>query len=169
MAGRNPKPTALKQAAGNPGHRPLNKKEPKPDLGEPSMPKGLPKAARKKWKEMVALLLTMKVLTKADGDALASYCRAYAILEKVQAEIEKNGATFTAYSYDKEGELVPIGIKTNPAVTIADKMIKLMRAIGSDFGLSPVSRARLHTEPDGQPEDPMESFLRRKASPSVTQ
>ncbi len=30
MRGRKPKPTALKLVSGNPGHRPLNTREPKP-------------------------------------------------------------------------------------------------------------------------------------------
>jgi len=34
MAGRKPKPTALKIIEGNPGKRPLNKNEPKPDIFE---------------------------------------------------------------------------------------------------------------------------------------
>ena len=31
MAGRKPKPTAIKELEGNPGKRKLNNKEPKPD------------------------------------------------------------------------------------------------------------------------------------------
>ena len=33
MAGRKPKPTAIKELEGNPGKRKLNKKEPKPEKG----------------------------------------------------------------------------------------------------------------------------------------
>ena len=36
MAGRKPKPTAIKELEGNPGKRKLNKKEPKPDKGMPT-------------------------------------------------------------------------------------------------------------------------------------
>ncbi len=35
MAGRKPKPTALKELEGNPGKRKLNKKEPIPGKGMP--------------------------------------------------------------------------------------------------------------------------------------
>jgi P27 family predicted phage terminase small subunit len=178
MPGRNPTPTAIKEEAGNPGHRPLNKKEPKPEAGEPAMPKGLSPAAKKKWKEIVPILLKMKVLTKADGDALANYCECYAMLQQARKEIRK-GVTFKEYAVAKDGSLIVakdgslivLGIKTNPAVTIADKMAKMMRAIGSDFGLSPVSRPKLHADNgDGESEDPMDAFLRRRnASQASTQ
>lgn len=41
MAGRKPKPTAIKELEGNPGKRKLNKKEPKPDKGMPVCPEWL--------------------------------------------------------------------------------------------------------------------------------
>ena len=41
MAGRKPKPTAVKELEGNPGKRKLNRKEPKPDKGMPTCPEWL--------------------------------------------------------------------------------------------------------------------------------
>ena len=41
MAGRKPKPTALKKLEGNPGKRKLNMKEPMPEKGMPDCPKWL--------------------------------------------------------------------------------------------------------------------------------
>ena len=41
MAGRKPKPTALKKLEGNPGKRKLNTKEPMPGKGMPDCPKWL--------------------------------------------------------------------------------------------------------------------------------
>ena len=41
MAGRKPKPTALKKLEGNPGKRKLNTKEPVPEKGMPDCPKWL--------------------------------------------------------------------------------------------------------------------------------
>jgi P27 family predicted phage terminase small subunit len=177
MAGRNPKPTALRELEGNRGHRPLNRKEPKPPSGVPRMPKWLSKPARKIWKETVPLLMEMKVLTMSDGEALGSYCEACVTLQKAQEEIALNGVVVAIYETGDDGKILKdedgkrhlLDYKTNPAVTIADKAMKLKRALGSDFGLSPVSRAKLHTEPDGQQQDPMESFLRRKSSSAATQ
>ena len=49
MAGRKPKPTALKKPEGNPGKRKLNTKEPMPGKGMPDYPKWLLPEAKKEW------------------------------------------------------------------------------------------------------------------------
>ena len=45
--GRKPKPTAMKVLEGNPGGRPLNKNEPKPDKKAPRCPAWLEEEAKK--------------------------------------------------------------------------------------------------------------------------
>lgn len=47
IRGRKPKPTALKVLEGNPGHRPLNKKEPLPKGRLPRCPDWLEDDARR--------------------------------------------------------------------------------------------------------------------------
>ena len=47
IRGRKPKPTALKVLEGNPGHRPLNKKEPMPKGKLPRCPEWLEDDAKK--------------------------------------------------------------------------------------------------------------------------
>ncbi|MDD6036563.1 MAG: response regulator [Lachnospiraceae bacterium] len=50
MAGRKPKPTAVKELEGNPGKRKLNKKEPKPEKGMPECPEWLmPEVLQAHW------------------------------------------------------------------------------------------------------------------------
>ena len=50
MAGRKPKPTALKKLEGNPGKRKLNTKEPVPGKGMSDCPKWLLPEAKEEWK-----------------------------------------------------------------------------------------------------------------------
>ena len=52
MAGRKPKPTALKKLEGNPGKRKLNTKEPMPGKGMPDCPKWLFPEAKKEWERV---------------------------------------------------------------------------------------------------------------------
>ena len=52
MAGRKPKPTALKKLEGNPGKRKLNTKEPVPAKGMPEGPKWLLPEAKEEWKRL---------------------------------------------------------------------------------------------------------------------
>src|SRR5687767_14404937 len=78
MAGRPRKPTALKTAEGNRGHRPLNAFEPQPTLGVPRAPKGLPPMALALWRVLAAELDRLNVLTIVDGTALEGACMAVA-------------------------------------------------------------------------------------------
>ena len=45
--GRKPTPTAIKELEGNPGKRPLNDAEPKPERKAPPCPKGLEPEAKR--------------------------------------------------------------------------------------------------------------------------
>ena len=59
VRGRKPKPTALKVLEGNPGHRPLNKKEPMPKGKLPRCPEWLEDDAKKEWKRLGKVLAEM--------------------------------------------------------------------------------------------------------------
>ena len=80
MAGRKPKPTALKVLEGDrgKGRRPLNEHEPIPPRGGVKCPSWLLPEAKKEWKRLAASLEAMGVLTMADLTAFAGYCQAYA-------------------------------------------------------------------------------------------
>lgn len=73
MAGRPPKPTALKVLQGNPGKRSLPKNEPKPPVGC-GKPAGLSKRAGVVWDHVVPELIAQRVATTLDPWALAKLC-----------------------------------------------------------------------------------------------
>jgi len=52
MSGPPPTPTSLKILKGNPGKRPLNKKEPKPKLEIPTCPAHLCPEGKGEWKRV---------------------------------------------------------------------------------------------------------------------
>ena len=62
--GRKPKPTALKLLEGNPGKRPLNDKEPKPQKKAPSCPKWLDPEAKKEWRRLASKMEMMGILPR---------------------------------------------------------------------------------------------------------
>ena len=78
MAGRKPKPTALKRLEGNPGKRKLNTKEPVPGKGMSECPAWLLPEARAEWKRICGKLSEMGVLTEIDMAAFAAYCQSFA-------------------------------------------------------------------------------------------
>ena len=66
MAGRKPKPTAIKKLEGNPGKRKLNTKEPIPAKGMPECPEWLLPEAKREWERLADLMNQMGVLTEVD-------------------------------------------------------------------------------------------------------
>lgn len=73
MAGRKPKPTAIKKLEGNPGKRKLNRKEPVPAKGMPECPDWLLPEAKAEWERLCEKLSDMGVLTEIDMAAFAAY------------------------------------------------------------------------------------------------
>lgn len=73
MAGRKPKPTALKLVRGNPGKRPINRNEPIPEgpVEKPSFVKG---AALRKWNRYAPELIRIGVLRSVDADMFGAWC-----------------------------------------------------------------------------------------------
>ena len=89
MRGRRPKPTRLKMLTGNPGKRPLNDDEPRPEASIPECPPELGPVAREEWDRLVGELAALRLLTNLDRAALAAYCGAYALwAEATEADPE---------------------------------------------------------------------------------
>jgi P27 family predicted phage terminase small subunit len=158
MPGPPPKPTALKQLAGNPGKRPLNKHEPKP-TGTPTCPTHLDSAAKREWTRISRELTKLGLLTNVDRAALAAYCAAYSRWAEAEKQIQKFGLVIKAPSG------YPI---QNPYVGIANTSLDIMRKFSSEFGLTPASRTRLHVEPTATEQDPFEAFMREIGASEVT-
>ena len=72
MRGRRPKPTRLKVPTGNPGKRPMNKHEPKPEPVVPDCPAEFGLVARREWDRLASELAKLKILTALDRAALAA-------------------------------------------------------------------------------------------------
>lgn len=154
MAGRPAKPTALKELAGNPGKRALNKAEPKPTAKRPSCPKHLVGEARREWTRMSKQLFDLGLLTEIDRAALAGYCQAWA--RWVQAEEEMSKKDFKMISLTDSGYPV-----VSPWMGIATQAMKQMLRFLTEFGMTPAARSRVTVNKESE-ADPYEEFLRRK-------
>ena len=138
MRGRRPTPTRLKMLTGNPGKRPLNQDEPRPEANIPECPPELGPVARAEWDRLVGELAVLRLLTNLDRAALAAYCGAYALWADATAQIEKYGAMI------KSPQGFPI---QSPYLAIANRQAKIMMRIASEFGFTPASRSRIATPP----------------------
>ena len=163
MRGRKPKPTHLKVIEGNPGRRPLNKKEPTPSSGLPSPPNHLCAEAKVEWRRVAKVLRAIGVLTTLDRAALAVYCQAYGRWVRAELALEKmaaNDATTQALLVrTKSGNLIQ-----NPLVGIANKAMKDVLTSASELGMTPSIRSRIEIN-DGskissvQARDPAAKFF----------
>ena len=154
MAGRKSIPSILKLLRGNPGKRPVNKQEPSPQAGVPDCPSWLTQKAKETWKQIAPILDGMRVLTKADRQALELLCDAYAEYRKARETILKRGLTYT--SKTSEGKI----IRPLPEVSIAADASRRLRAMLLEFGLTPSSRSRIQVG-SVYHEDSLDKFLKR--------
>ena len=151
--GRKPKPTAIKELEGNPGKRPLNAHEPRPERKAPACPKWLEPEAKKEWRRLAKKLEQLGVLTEADMSVFASYCQAYARWKEAEEFITQHGSIFKT----------PSGyVQQVPQVSIAQQNLKIMQSLAGEFGLSPATRSRIIAAggmSDKTSDDPMEQLL----------
>ena len=153
MRGRKPIPTKLKVLQGNPGKRPLNESEPKPEATDEGLeaPEFLNKVAREEWNRIVPIMRNLGVMTDVDTGIMIGYCQAYATLRKAIEDIEKYGLVY------QPNEDKPY-LQQTPFLSIANKAMTQMRKHASELGLTPSARARLSVG-DGRVPKP-----RKKAS-----
>lgn len=152
MRGRKPKPTRIKEVEGNPGRRPLNLREPKPDFppGLPEPPEHLGPHARKEWSRAGKLLLDSRILTVADLPALEAYCVIYGRWSEAERNLQRSGLVVRV-----KGQPFP---QLNPFLIVANQCLKQMRAFLVEFGMTPSSRVRIAAE-----EKPIEPGEKEKA------
>lgn len=144
--GRTPKPVALKVLAGNPGHRPLTRREPQPVRGIPPRPDCLDRIARQEWERVTVELDLLGLVTRVDMAVLASYCQAFSRWYQAETLVQRKGLTLRT-----KGGLV----KRRPELGIAHESMRLMAKFAAEFGLTPSSRLRLAVEPT--PRDPKDT------------
>jgi len=150
MAGAKPKPTVLKELAGNPGKRKLNKNEPKFTAGA-TCPSHLSKEAKREWKRLAADLTLSGLLTTVDRAALAAYCQSWATWCMAESHLAEHGYTITS----------PTGnVTTSPYVLIASQAKTAMGRFAAEFGFTPSSRSRLNVSaPANKGTDAFSKFM----------
>lgn len=147
MAGRKPKPTALKIVTGNPGKRPLPENEPKPKQADLSVPDGLSVEASKHWQVVARQLHDARILTELDTHALCLYCEAYSKWMEANNNIAKYGMVVKS----------PNGFPVqSPYLSISNKAFEQMKGIMVEFGMTPSSRTRVQA---AELEEPVSEWI----------
>lgn len=149
MVGRKPKPTRLKLLQGNPGKRPVNRREPQPAAQIPDCPEHLSEVAKHEWRRVAVELSRLGLLTLVDRAALSAYCCVWARWVEAEDHLKKTGPVVRSPSG------YPI---QNPYLAIANAALSQMRAFLIEFGMTPSSRSRV-TGPPAEGVDPVEELL----------
>jgi P27 family predicted phage terminase small subunit len=154
MGKRGPIPKTDEQEIleGNPSKRPLRGKSPEPRQVRPTCPSWLSPEAKQEWKRLAPEMVRLGLLTKIDRSLFAGYCSSCAWWRRAQEVLTTQGSVYVS----TKGKIEP-----RPEVAIAKVAAEQMRSLASEFGLTPVSRARMRL-PNPEPEelDPMEALLR---------
>ncbi|KAA2237076.1 phage terminase small subunit P27 family [Salinarimonas soli] len=140
MRGRKPTPTALKVIHGNPGKRPLNRREPRPGVAVPTCPAHLNPSAKAEWKRVARQMVLLGMITELDRAVLASYCQAYGRWVEAERKLKETPMVI---------RLASGVIQQSPWLAIANKQVELMQRFAAELGLSPVSRTRVAVRPIG--------------------
>lgn len=110
----------------------------------PAAPAWLSKAGKAEWNRVCPILVNeRRTLTVADLPTLESYCAAVGQVQEASRILEKEGLTFTG----------PTGPKKHPAASLRHDAMTQVRQLGSELGLTPVSRSRPAMRDDNGSED----------------
>lgn len=147
--GSKPHPTAIKRLRGNPGRRGLNRDEPKPQAPQSIEPPAeLSPPERKHWQRLAPILLTARLLTEVDLDALRLLCISAATLDEAHEQVKKFGLVIKA----------PTGFPVqSPYLAIRNKAHEQVCKLLAEFGITPSSRSRVSVPP-AQSDSPWEQL-----------
>lgn len=136
------KPTKIKELAGNPGKRTLNRAEPKPS-GLPSPPTVMSKRGRTVWTRLVTAM-PPGVFTATDSFVLAAYCEAAGTHQLATAKIA--GGDVEIVGSTGQAKLSHwFGVQSDAA--------RLLATLGAKLGLDPVSRQQINADNGSQGGD----------------
>ncbi|WP_051440798.1 P27 family predicted phage terminase small subunit [Ensifer sp. WSM1721] len=144
-SGRKPKPSRLKEAEGNRGHREIL-----PDLaasGLPLMPIDLNDEEKELWEETV-VSLPSGLLARADTATIETFVVAWQQSREARRIIRRTGPLVQS----------PNGPIRNPAFSIWARSASLALRAATEIGSSPVSRARFAGREEDD-FDPIELLL----------
>lgn len=151
--GRKAKPTQLKILEGNPGGKPLNKREPKARHPMKAAPAWFDKMHRDLWNRTLDEAPT-GLLKTIDEAVLATYVTAYIMHQRATEELCSSELLI---------ESLMGGIKANPLVQVQSKAALVMLRAAAEMGFTPSSRSRVTVDPDDaddedKPQSPFAVF-----------
>ena len=120
-----------------------------PLTGPPAKPDWLDPEASAEWDRLIAILAERRVISRADGTALALLCSTYSAWRSAAAALAKDGPAV---------ETSTGGFKPSSELQAVDRHGKQLVALLREFGLTPASRQGVAPIVDVT-SDPLDQFL----------
>lgn len=149
MRGRKPKPTHLRLLQGNPGHRSLNPREPRPQGDLTDAPGWFTESQRNGWNYAIAHA-PAGLLKRLDRSVLT----AWVVAEDLHRQAAEQLARFGMLMRAQSGELYP-----SPYLSIVNKQASIMLKGASELGFTPAARPRIQLAPEDQGADDFDKLI----------
>ncbi|MCF6370973.1 phage terminase small subunit P27 family [Rhizobium halophilum] len=117
------------------GVKPAIERDGNPLKKAPAAPKHLSPYARAEWKRIMPSLIERAIITAADLGGVEDYCRARGLVREIEDALRASGE---------------IDLKLCRA---QDKAMQTARQLAAEYGLSPVSRARVGSAANDDDDD----------------
>lgn len=149
MRGPKPKPTHLKSIAGNPGRRPLNKREPKPVGNLVEVPDWLTQSQIKIWERAIQSA-PAGLLKSLDESILLVWVIAKDLHREASMHIAQFGMMTET---PNTGEPIQ-----NPYLAVVNKQAQIMMKAAAEMGFTPSSRSRVTLDENNDASDEWSGF-----------
>lgn len=161
MGGRPPTPSALKELHGNPGHRPLNEHEPKPNVYLPEkLPYEMSGVASEIFNNKARELYQCGILTNLDVEFLGIWAEMMEEYIDIKNEIKKQGRVYYKQRIDGSGNELMEPAR-NPNMITLENLRREIRFYSARLGTEPSARTKLQIIKIE--EDEFEEYLSKKS------
>jgi P27 family predicted phage terminase small subunit len=161
VGGRPPTPSALKELHGNPGRRPLNENEPKPNVYLPEKPPyEMSEQATQIFRSKASELYQCGILTNLDAEFLAIWAEMMAEYVEIKKEIQEQGRVYYKQRIDGSGNEL-MEPSRNPNMITLENLRREIRFYSARLGTEPSARVKLQVIKVDENE--FDDFLRKKS------
>lgn len=148
--GPAPKPAELKALEGNRGHRIVNLETTfRPEVGMPTVPKGMSIGARKVFKRLAPELLRYNLMSVVYSDLFEDLCETVSDVKMLRHSIRAKQALLLSQGKDPAEAfetITPGGMPVqHPRYQILKSERQMMQSLLAKFGLSPAESASVST------------------------
>jgi P27 family predicted phage terminase small subunit len=158
MTGRPPKPAASLKLSGNWRASGRAKSEPPAEEALPECPAWLDDVGRAAWADWIPRIAAMKIISSGDRDALALMCDTWSRYLEARKRLAEEGEVIRVEAEYR------VTVKRNPWSAILAEHGERLRRMMSEFGLTPVGRARIGAAKEQAKSAPQEDiFTKRRA------